>query len=275
MSLKPDAPRSIGGVLDVAFRVYARSILPCMPLVLIATVVMVLPSLLMGRGAAAVTPGDPAAVLASFTSPAVLLSYFAALVVTLVVYGALFAKIDAIARDERMAAGTALKVGLSRFPVTLGVSILFGLMVMVGCLLLLIPGVYLWGVFQLAFIPPILERAGVFASFSTSARLVKGNWWRASVIVFVGTVMIMVVVFVMSAIAGVLAGIGAAAGAGISDAAGVTATAQAISLVISAISNLFTLTFFPSVLLAVYYDLKLRNEGADLASRVGELNATA
>jgi hypothetical protein len=273
MSLKPDAPRSIGGVLDVAFRLYSRSILPCMPLVLVATVMMVLPSLLMGRGAAAVTPGDPAAMLAFIKSPTVLLSYLALIVVTIVVYGALFAQVDAIARGERMPAGAAFALGLRRFPVLLGVSILLGLMVIVGCLLLLIPGVYLWGVFQLAFIPPILERAGVFASLSTSARLVKGNWWRASVIVFVATVMVMVLVLVMSMIAGVVAGIGAAAGAGVADLANATATAQAISLAISAISNLFTLTFFPSVLLAVYYDLKLRNEGADLASRVGALNA--
>jgi hypothetical protein len=273
MSLKPDAPRSIGGVLDLAVRLYFRSILPCMPLVLVATVMMVLPSVLMSRGAAAVTPGDPAAMLAFFKSPAVLLSYLALIVVSTVVYGALFAQVDAIARGERMPAGAAFMLGLRRFPVMIGVAILLGLMVLVGCMLLLIPGVYLWGVFQLSLIPPILERAGVFASFSTSARLVKGNWWRATAIVFVASAMIMVLLVVVSAIAGVVTGIGAAAGVGAADFANATATAQAISLVISAISNLFTLTFFPSVLLAVYYDLKLRNEGADLASRVGALNA--
>jgi hypothetical protein len=32
------------------------------------------------------------------------------------------------------------------------------------------------------------------------------------------------------------------------------------------------LSFIPCILLAVYYDLKLRREGGDLADRVGALN---
>jgi Na+(H+)/acetate symporter ActP len=58
------------------------------------------------------------------------------------------------------------------------------------------------------------------------------------------------------------------------DAASVT-TVQLVQQLVSSVMNLFTMTFFPCVLLSVYYDLKLRREGSDLAGRVGALNPTA
>jgi hypothetical protein len=40
---------------------------------------------------------------------------------------------------------------------------------------------------------------------------------------------------------------------------------------ISVAGGTVLMTFFPAVLVAMYYDLKLRREGADLASRVNAL----
>jgi hypothetical protein len=41
--------------------------------------------------------------------------------------------------------------------------------------------------------------------------------------------------------------------------------------ILSAVLNIFLMPFLPSVMLAVYYDLRLRNEGDDLAERVAAL----
>jgi len=271
MSVKPDAPRSIGGVLDIAMRLYGRSILPCMPLVILGTLFMGIPSLMVSRNLSSAA-SDPAAMLAMWASPLLPVSYLLLICVSIVVYGALFAQLDALARGDRLKAMSALLTGLRRFPVLLGVSILFGMMVLIGGMLLLISGIYLWGVFQFAALPPILERAGVFESLSTSARLVRGNWWRASAIMMVSVFIVLALFMMVFLVAGVLSALFVLR----STRAGTPpdlATAQMISMGLSLVTNLFTLTFFPSVMLATYYDLKLRNEGADLATRVDALNA--
>jgi hypothetical protein len=47
--------------------------------------------------------------------------------------------------------------------------------------------------------------------------------------------------------------------------------AQVTQQIVAGVLNLFTLSFYPCVLLSVYYDLKLRKEGADLVGRIGAL----
>lgn len=272
MSLMPTAPRSIGGVLDQAIRLYRHALVPCLPVVLIAVVLMIAMSLLLFQGlqaasAQAMAAGNPRAVLAVFASPRIWLAYLVLVVVMTAVYGALFARIDAIARGERLTLGQVLGIGLRRAPTTIGVGVLFMLMIAVGMALLLIPGIYLWGVFQLAVVPPIVERAGVFESLGISRRLTRGNWWRTTAIIFVA----FVIMYVLVLVAGIIVGMVAAMSAG---AAGLAAHSTGVQLgqqILSGVLNLFMMTFLPCVLLAVYYDLKLRKEGADLAGRVDAL----
>jgi hypothetical protein len=274
MSLMPTAPSSIGGVLDQAFRLYGKSVFPCMPIVLVTVLITIVPTILLSHNLQSLAASNPQAVLDMARSPNVLLVYLVMVAIGCVTYGALFAKINAIAHDEPLSIGGAFAIGLKRAPFSFLVGVLFVMMVAIGCVLLLIPGIYLWGLFQLAFVVVVVERAGVFTSFGTSARLVSGNWWRASVIMFVAFVVMVVLFMVIALIAGIIAGIFGAraiAGAAAANPAGVLSTFQLIQQIVSAILDLFIMSFFPSVLLAVYYDLKLRKEGGDLAARVGEL----
>lgn len=277
MSMLPTAPRSIGGVLDNAMRIYRKSLFPCFPIVLVASLATAVPSTMLALQMGSVAGTDnPQAMLDLFQSPDLWLMYLAMMVVGIIAYGALFARIDAIARGQSMSMGSAVGAGLRRFPVLLAVSILLGLMVGIGTVLLIIPGIVLWGYFQLAMVAAVLERNGVFGSFGTSARLVSGNWWRTNVTIFVAFVMMLVLFVVIATIAGIFAGFfgAASAGSGASpaDVADDLVAFQLVQQGLSAVLNVFVMTFFPSVLLAVFYDLKLRKEGADLATRVGELN---
>ena len=45
------------------------------------------------------------------------------------------------------------------------------------------------------------------------------------------------------------------------------------TVLISALLNVVAVPFFSAMLIATYWDLKLRKEGGDLAARVGALNA--
>lgn len=266
MSLVPTSPRPIGGVLDNAFRLYRHAFVPALPLALVVAVVTTVLGIMAAVYAPQPTADDPMAGLKALAIPTILASYLLAMLVMLVVYGALFARIDAVARGDQMSTGEAIGIGVSSSARLLGVGILLTIMLVIGTLLLVIPGIYLWGVFQLAVIPPVLERAGVLESFGISQRLVKGNWWRVFLIIVVAFCVLMVLSVVVGVIAGVIAAI-----AGPMDT-GSFGPGVLLTQVLSGLVNLITLAFFPCVMLAVYYDLKLRREGTDLAGKLGELN---
>lgn len=264
MSMMSTGPRSIGGVLDDAIRLYRGSLAACLPIAFIGLLVATPPALWVAlRAQSLAATGDATSVLAVFSSPLVWLLYLVTILAYTATYGALIHQIDAIAHGQRLTLSQAFGVGLQRLPALLGVSILFGLAVLVGTLLLVIPGIWLWGLLQLAFVAVVVERKGVFESFGTSRRLVLGNWWRTNVVVFVAFVIMIVLLMVIAGIAGVLLGMAGGDPA--------STGSQLVQQLISAVLNLFTMSFFPCVLLAVFNDLKLRKEGTDLASRVDAL----
>src|SRR5690606_3729689 len=184
----------IGGVLDDAIRLYRKTLTACLPIVFIGLLLATPAGIWIALRAQSLTPGDPAGVLALLSSPMAWLMYLVTLLIYTATYGALIHQIDAIAHGQRLTLTQAIGLGLQRLPALIGVTILFGLAVLVGTVLLVIPGVWLWGLLQFAVVATIVERSGVIASLATSRRLVTGNWWRANVVVFVAFVIMIVLV---------------------------------------------------------------------------------
>lgn len=87
----------------------------------------------------------------------------------------------------------------------IAVSILAGIGIMIGFVLIIIPGLILITIWSVVAPVVVLERPGVFAAFGRSRQLVKGNGWQ----VFGVIVLFVIIYFVISAILG---GIGAALG---------------------------------------------------------------
>lgn len=83
----------------------------------------------------------------------------------------------------------------------IGVSILFGIAVAVGFVLLIIPGLILLVIWSVVAPVMVLERPGVFATFGRSRQMVRGNGWN----VFGVIVMVFVIVFLISIAAGIAA----------------------------------------------------------------------
>jgi hypothetical protein len=79
------------------------------------------------------------------------------------------------------------------------VSILFGLGVGIGFVLLIIPGLILLTIWSVVAPVTVLERPGVFAAFGRSRELVRGNGWN----VFGVIVIVFLVVLAVSIVAGV------------------------------------------------------------------------
>jgi hypothetical protein len=258
----PQAPRSIGGVLDDAIRLYRESFRTIWPILLAATILAIVPGILFAlNGVYSQTPAAQVqALMRLMKSPGYWLTIIVLSIANLILYGALFGAIDAVAKGGELGFGAALKLGAARFPRLFAASILFGLLLAAGFILFIIPGIYFLGIFQLVFVAIVLEDVGAGAAFGVSRRLIKGHWWRSTTIVTVA----FIIVIVLSLLAGLPGGVVAALRAP-------PVTVLLINQIVTAIFDLFMVGWVPCVLLTMYYDLKLRHEGADLATRVGAL----
>jgi hypothetical protein len=264
MYTQSTGPRSIGGVLDDAVRLYRGSFRHILPLLIVNAILAALPGLVLGLSQpTAATQAEQARILMqTITSPGYGIMFFVVWLVNLMMYGALFGSLDSIAKGGKMQLGEAVQLGLSRLARLFGASILFAIMIAVGFLLLIIPGIYLMGIFQLVFVAIVLENAGIGAAFGISRRLIKGYWWRSTIIVTVAIIILIVLSLLGAVVGGFLAALKPGAGT-------VLIANQLVGLLV----NIVVVGWLPCVLLAMYYDLKLRHEGGDLAARVDALAA--
>jgi len=83
----------------------------------------------------------------------------------------------------------------------LAVSILFGIGVAIGFVLLIIPGLYLLVIWSVVAPVTVLEQPGVFDAFRRSCHLVRGNGWAVFGVI--------VIVFLAVAVASIAVGLAA------------------------------------------------------------------
>ena len=81
------------------------------------------------------------------------------------------------------------------------VSILFGIGVAIGLVLIIIPGLILLTIWSVAVPVTVIERPGIFAAFGRSRQLVKGNGWQ----VFGTILLVWLIAIVVGALGGLLA----------------------------------------------------------------------
>ena len=70
----------------------------------------------------------------------------------------------------------------------LGVSLLYGIGVGIGFILLIVPGLILTVIWAVVAPVMVLERPGVFAAFGRSRELVRGNGWSVFAVIIVVTI---------------------------------------------------------------------------------------
>jgi len=281
---KPTAPRSIGGILDDGIKLYRDAFANSWPLALCAQLVLSIPAFIMQYEfhGVLVTGGNQQAVLSIFRSPAVWLPYLVGVIVFFGFYNALILQLDGIATTKVMSRGSSVAAGFRLLPRTIllfivmfialmGAGVVVGVLagilgglhlsVMVGVLVVAFAAIaiYVWGRAFLSNIALIIEDAGVFKSLGISWSLIKDHWWRTATIYTIALILVMVFYVIVSLVNGALAG------AVLSSPFGIGAL---VSHVVSIVGGTVLMSFVPAVLLATYHDLKLRKEGADLASRV-------
>jgi hypothetical protein len=81
-------------------------------------------------------------------------------------------------RGSKVGIGECLSQGINRLPAALGVAILSGLGIIVGLILLVVPGLYLATQWAVAIPAAVVEQTGVGGAFSRSSNLTDGRRWR-------------------------------------------------------------------------------------------------
>ncbi len=103
--------------------------------------------------------------------------------------------------------GEGLTFGLMLLPTMIGVQILTGLMMGVGILLFIIPGLYLIG--RLALVAPVAADRGLYNPLEiigTSWKLTKDNGWAIFFFLFLVMLVVFIVLIVVGGIVGIVAG---------------------------------------------------------------------
>jgi hypothetical protein len=255
----PTRPQSIGEVLDSSIKLFRQSFPQSWPIALTAAAVRsaVLIYMTLHLGLA----GKSGQVMKLYSTPSFLTLSLASALISLVLYGALLFKTNAVATDTDMSTGEALNSGLRAGPRIFLASLGFGLACALGFVLLIIPGLYISIALALYAAAIVVDDQRAGESLGTSRRLVKGNYWRTAAIFTVAFVILMIVFMAL----GVVVGISAVA---------LSHDPTVILLINTCVQSLVyivTYPFFASILVVVYHDLKLRNEGGDLAARVQTL----
>jgi hypothetical protein len=142
-----------------------------------------------------------------------------------------------------------LQTGLRTCLPVIGLSIVFGIALMFGLVLLVVPGVLMF--LAWAVIVPVLvvEKTGVFGAFGRSAELTKGHRWAilglAVVVWLISMILGLAIMPFQSALA--------QQGAGIA--------AMAPILLINGIVSVFTTTIVATGTASIYYELRSIKEG--------------
>ncbi|MGR8919809.1 MAG: hypothetical protein ACU85V_09325 [Gammaproteobacteria bacterium] len=255
-------PQTIGGILDTGVRVYRQTLSSVIPPAAVFGVAMMILSL--------VTAGmiDYDAVAAGAYVPGV------GLFVTSLVYGLVFLLFFLVVANRQwtlVQGGTPtfaadLSTGLALLLPTLFAAIAYYVVIVIGFILLVVPGLVVMVSMSLFLVVPIVERRGAWRSFIRSHQVVfGGNWWRTAAVLTVLTVVLMAISFLLQLVVG--------------GTQGFQALMQPTEpgMLATIVNTAFTVFLYPlatAVMLVMFHDARLRKEGGDLESKLAALDET-
>lgn len=249
-------PASIGKILDASIKLYIAGFPKLIGFYLLSAVLQI--------GFVTLNPQVNPAVTAWFSAQFNALSNILPLligmgIILILAISALFAtiyigiiyRIDHVVRQIDDSFGEALGFGLKKMPSMLWGYLLYGLAVVVGYLLLLIPGIVLTlsMSFFIYFIG--LESKSAYASLRASHSLVWGHWWRTLGVYMAPGIVFIVLISTLGFVFALL-----------------TPNSLISAIAVQLFSVLITPYFF-SLGYVQFHDLKLRKSGADLENRLG------
>lgn len=260
-------PLSFGEILDVSLKIFGRHWQTLVACVLVPTIPIQILTVLVVLSIAPeqYDPDTSATATPEGTEIAALVVvYGLSLIASLLAWAACFKAVADGYLGAQPSLGGSLRFGLPRIPRLFGLSIVCGLMIIVGLLGCLVGALFVAALVMLSVPALLLERIGVFASIGRSFELVKGRYWQIVLMLLVLFVALIVVSVVFGAFFGAIAG----AAGDESDT-----TNAIVSFIASVAASAITTPIFASVLTVLYFDQRVRKEGFDLqllAEGIGE-----
>lgn len=205
-SAGPGNAFGVGRVIARTFSAWWHHVLVFSLLTLIAYVPLLLLSWLGGMPIPGVTAPslaafDPAAAAAPPTLPqGFWLAYFATMLLFLVEVGAITHGVINYLAGKRVSLGAMIATGVRRLVPLLVVGILCYVMVLVGFVFLVVPGVILGCALAVAIPAVVVERPGVFGAIKRSFALTRGKRFA----IFVAFLVFLVVLMGVTAVGGFL-----------------------------------------------------------------------
>jgi hypothetical protein len=259
-------PLSIGGVLDAGIRGMRSTFKQILPTAAVAAIPYTVLLGMMGLQTGALESEEDPEVLMAAAMDTFMLMPFLYLALTFLIATVAF-KQARLMRGGSSRLSEDLMIGLKRMlPLTI-LMVAFAVVVTVGMVLLIVPGIILMVNMSLfMYVSFMEEERSVWSGLGRSNALVwGGNWWRTLTVITVASIigMVLALVFYM--------GLGALAFVWAED--GPTTLFFLMEGVLNWALMLVYMPFFVAISLALYNDLLIRKEGGDLETRLGELQA--
>jgi len=258
-------PLGVGELLDACFRLYRRRFGTLVGAVAIFTVPLGLLQLVVNLSTPTTTrtvngPGFTyrTTTTSSGTQLAVLLiGLLIGAVSTALAEGAAMR----IVGDEYLATTTtwkeSIRFALRRFPSILWVVVLAGICWILASFACILPGVYLYVSFSVVIPVLLVEDVRGSRSLGRARELVSGRWWPTFATLLVATMITLTLTWLGT----ILVGGGSVL---FTRPTGATGTRVAVGLV-AALITVFTTPISASLRTLIYFDLRVRKEGFDLA----------
>jgi hypothetical protein len=256
-------PLGVGEILDVAITIYRRNARTLLTLVFVVVAPFEILSALIQASALPedelVTETAPGTVdvddelwlsIAGF-GVAGILSFIAATIAT----GACFKAIADGYLGEQAEWRSALAFAARRLHSILWVTILGGLLSVLGLVLLIVPGVYLYVAFAVAVPALLTEGVRGRKALGRSRRLVKGRWWGTFGVVLLGTILVGIVEGALVGLTAVFTTI---------DTADPTLGSFLFNTSATVLASLIATPFAAAFVTVLYFDLRVRKEAFDL-----------
>jgi hypothetical protein len=249
-------PMEFGDILDGAFKLYRAQFVRLFTAALIANT----PTLLFDLWSAATADAmDPAAV-----QGVTLLRLPFVLIATVLVYGSLTHQADRALHGAPIAAPAAIAAGVRLFLPLLAAYTLTTLSILLGLVLLVVPGILLGLLFFAVTPAVVIERRGPIQALGRSRELARGALGQIAGILIVATVITLMPSFAVSAVGFVIMGVSLSAGA---PPAAALFGLNAMQVLVSALAAPFSV----AVMVLLYYDRRMRTEAMDVQAMAERL----
>jgi hypothetical protein len=166
----------------------------------------------------------------------------------------------ALEEDRALSAGEVLRALGSRAGSVVTVSIMAGILMTIGTIFLVIPGILIAVWTAVATPVAAIEGLKNSAALSRSRELARGQFWHVAGTMLLAWIIVMVLFFGLALALGAVIGI-----------------LGSFTVFIEMFTGLLMVPLFPLVAVTVallYYDLRVRSEGADVVAMVNALPGT-